>query len=299
MVRLRREIEGIRPDLSILPPVWAGSSKADDVLCPSWRPLLEATPGQQVLFCGAPDWSWIVERASQGAQVTCCDLDPASARRLALTLPAELAGRVQVLDKPYGEAVFTPSAFDLIVSTDQLHRYPQAQWLVRKMQREIKVDGLLLARLVVAGGAVVPGDLASAIEHAAEPASRTSRALDTGLLALETQTQISSLWLSDDGLEALERGALDRQVGGQLAPQLEAVSSHLTVERVWVGNPLRARLARFVRYGTRPISALSQRLARLVPAFANFDPDSSDDERVVIVQARRALSHGGSTVRFG
>ena len=302
MVRLRREIEGIHLDRSVPPPPWATSNLTDRLVCPTWPDAVRALDGSRLLFCGIPDEALALERAAAGHWVTICDLVAADVRRISVSLTPDVASRVQLVAKPYGSATFSPSSFDAIVLSDQLHAYDAPAWVLQKVKRELKVDGVLLARLHVAGEL---GDLPDgvAVPVGDPPAPWQTRAIArmTRLLAKLVRSPAAPLWLDPVGLDAVQRCALwsETSAAMSLCGQLDAIASRLHVEEIHIGSTLRAATVLWAAGAQPPAAALALRVAERLPALADETDRTRHGARAVWVRARRALMTGGKALTFG
>ncbi len=296
MVRLRRELDGIRLDRAVPPPPWALDPAASHAVTPSWATLVAELAHGRVLFCGRPDLDLALAAADAGAKVTVCDLNPGQARRFVARLTPAQAGAVQVVTKVYGSATFTPSAFDTVVLADHLHAYEAPEWVVHKLQRELKVDGVCLARLWVTGPL---GELPEDAPVGAAPAPWQAKAWQTLARPLRAMTSgpTAPLWWRGPALEARDRGV--RRLDASLPVQLQAIADKLHVEQVRVGSTVRAEATALGVGAHGPLSAASFRAAAAWSELADDEDRLRTAGRVVIVQARRALMVGGRALRFG
>src|SRR5688500_11541275 len=110
MVRLKREIEGVRPDRAVPSPPYALQPDVSACLLP-WldAQVLSREPGR-VLLAGVPRADLAVSLARAGHWVTLCDLDEEAVARLHARLEPKVAGRLTLVDRSYGEAAFAPSS---------------------------------------------------------------------------------------------------------------------------------------------------------------------------------------------
>lgn len=283
MVRLRREIEGIQPDLHASPPAWAEAPAVSAALTPAWDAETLAEDASRVLLAGALRLDLAVKLAHAGRFVTICDLLPDDVPLVHRRLEADVAGRVQLVGRPYGETSFAASSFDLAVFTDTLHLWAEPTWVAHKLARELKVEGRLRARLWGAGtlaGRWAPphGQDERGVPHGAgssawpapgEPRGgapmgslRGARRLPHPGLALAPSLATLAglpLWLArltwgPAGLEALERGALPRALlpARDATSQVEAIDAHLRVERLHSVASERAALAALAALARAP-----------------------------------------------
>jgi SAM-dependent methyltransferase len=235
-----------------------------------------------------------MDLARDGHWVTVSDLDAERIASLHAGLDAKVAGRLTLVDRPYGEASFAPSSFDLVLLADALHTYREPQWLVHKALRELKPDALLALRVLVQG----PLPQMPAGTRAAVPASGAQalaeRAGEQVLRHVESllRSPAGALLAGPVAREALDRGAhlhTDR-----FAPQaegvLQAVASVLRLEEVRVGHTLRLRLADAL-FGLRgPLCKPLLRALRAVPEEATDIDRLRTGPRVLGLIARRALT---------
>lgn len=307
MVRLRREIEGIHLDRAVPPPAWAVWRRASDDICPHWLEAIRAIDGERLLFCGIPNESIAIAEAQAGKWVTLSDLGPADVRRISTQLDPDVAGRVQLVAKSYGASSFSPSSFDAIIFSDQLHAYDAPEWVLQKVKRELKVDGVLLVRLHVRGAI---GDLGPDINAPVgeKPPAWAVTAVNgaTPWLGRFVHSSGAPLWLADRGLDAVERRALWQQESTEIVDeksllnvQLDAIRSRLHIEDVQIGSTLRAAALAWGAGAQMGPAALALKLARMFPVLADDEDRQRTDARAVIVQARRALISGGKALTFG
>jgi len=303
MVRLRRELEGIHLDRSVPPPPWA-ERRLSDVISPSWLDAVRAIDGERVLFCGIVHVPLALSLARDGKWVTLSDLSPGDVRRISAALDPDVAGRVQLVAKPYGSATFSPSSFDTIILSDQLHAYDAPEWVLQKVKRELKVDGVLLARLHVAGPLPTLPDAPAPLGAASPSWAAANLSRTTPWLNRLVHSSGAPVWLSEAGLDAVQRRALwqaddDTPNHRDLGVQLDAITSRLHLEGVHIGSTLRAAALTWGAGAHAGPSALAVRIARGLPEFADQDDRARIGARAVWIQARRALMSGGKALTFG
>jgi hypothetical protein len=304
MVRLRREIEGIRVDLSIPMPAYATDNTASTMVLPGFDRLLGAIDGARVLVAGAPRAQLAMALAEAGRQVTITDLGADRVRQLHKRLSPPVSSRVNLVEKPYAETSFSASSFDVAIYSDLLHRYPQAQWLIHKLQRELKVDGVLYARLFVRGDmARLPDFDQRVTAQVPTPSQQTAALAGHGLaIAIEATAtgRLAGLMLSAKGRDAVERGAHLPSVSfaGDALEQLDAVASRLRIEALHVGHGIRCRLANLLFGAHTPVRRAITRCAEGLPDTADAEDLSRPSARVVGVVARKALADLGKRRRL-
>lgn len=303
MVRLKREIEGVRQHHGVPPPSYALDPLASAELLPGldeWLRTREpAQPGQpthalRVLLAGVPRLDLAIDLARDGHWVTVSDLDSEQIAGLHAGLDAKVASRLTLVDRVYGEASFAPSSFDLILLADALHAYREPQWLVHKAQRELKPDALLAVRALVQGplptlpqGTRAPMPATGAQALAERVAERLLRRTG-GIL----RSPLGAVLAEPRAREALDRGA--HLQADRFAPPaeavLQAVAAVLKVEDVRVGHTLRLALADAL-FGVRhPWRQALLRALRAVPEEANDLDRLRTGPRVLGLVARRALT---------
>jgi len=299
MVRLRREIEGIVVDQSIPLPAYALGEIASSLVLPEFDRLLQGVEGARILVAGAPRTDLAIALADAGRQVTITDLETDTIRGLHGRLPPAVLGRINLVDKPYSETTFSASAFDAAIYHDLLHRHPQPEWLIHKVQRELKVDGMLYARLFVRGSLSSNERWQAHIEAVPTDAAQQTAALAGHGLAIAVEAaatgRLSHLALNADGRDAIDRGAhLPRQSFAGLGDeQLGAVASRLRIEKIHVGHGIRRRLASLL-YGARsPLQRALIGCCEGLPETADQEDLGRSDPRVVGVVARKALADLG------
>ncbi len=304
MVRLRREIEGIRVDLSIPMPAYALSDTASAMVLPGFDRLLHEVEGTRVLVAGAPRTELAIALAEAGRQVTITDLGSDRVKRLHANLSPTLSSRINLVEKPYAETSFSASSFDVAIYHDLLHRYPQAEWLIHKLQRELKVDGRLYARLYVRGDlAKLSRSDVQVMPHQAEPAQQAA-ALAAHGLAIAMEAAATGRWaavmLNAKGRDAVQRGAHlpSESFAGDAAEQLNAVASRLRIEGLEVGQSLRCRLASLLFGAHPPLQRAVERCARGLAETADEEDLDRKKPRVVGVVARKALADLGKRRRL-
>lgn len=304
MVRLRREIDGIVLDRSIPSPAYTHSELASALVLPGFDALLAAVEGPRILVAGAPRLALAMALAEAGHQVTLTDLGPNLLSQLHRRMSPAVSGRMNLVDKRYSDASFSASSFDCAIYSDLLHCYPRPEWLIHKLQRELKVDGQLFARLYVQGAVkgLAEGTAGASVASLSAPEQATVLAGHGLAMALEAVAtrRLAPMVLDAGGRDAIDRGAhLPREAfAGEASTQLEAVASRLRVEQIDIGHSIRCRLANLV-YGARlPWRRALQVCADGLPARAGHEDLSRRHPRVIGVVARKALADLGRRRRL-
>lgn len=236
MVRLRREIEGVRRNHAVPLPGYALDEEATGLVLPQLdRWLLSRTPGR-ILLAGAPRQALAEELARRGHWVTVSDLDEDAVRTWHASLAPQIAAQLTWMTKAYGDISFGPAVFDCIVLTDALAGYCDPQWVVAKAVRELKPDGELALR------AWIQGAIPSAWRDAPDPppASRWIGAL-LPRTAHILRSPFAAALVDATAQEAIDRGAhLD---AGRFAMEASALAAlcgpPLDAVVVWLGDSRR------------------------------------------------------------
>ena len=285
MVRLRREIEGIRVDLAVPVPAYAQHPEAAAAILPGLSPHIDGLSAGGVLLAGATTAALTNHLADAGHTVTVCDVAKHDVRALHGALSQQAGSRVTIVDKPYGDAGFGPSSFDAIIHLDNMHRFARPAWAVAKMYRELKFDALLIARMLVTGPA--PEGVDGAAGRVSDPyvaaTVRRLRRAYTGSGA--------AMVLDADGRDAIDRGAHlgEREFAGDWLQTMAAITEKLAPEQMLAGHSQRLRLVRMM-YGARaPVLEVLRRLAPRAPELADDADLASGRPRVVGVVARKLL----------
>ena len=290
MVRLKREIEGVRRHPGVPVPAYTLSEPGTVGVLPwldSW--LLQQEPGR-VLFAGAPRMDLARSLARAGNWVTVCDLAEGEATALQARLTPTEAGKLTLVERDYGEAAFGPSSFDLIVLSDVLHRYREPHWLINKAHRELKVDGRLALR------ALVQGEIPPLPERlpAVKPISgekQFARLFQT--ISARLSGRLGLALLGAHAREAIARGAHlhTARFAQSLTQVIGDVRALLAIEQVALGHTQRLRVAEWCWDARAPFDrTLPIWLGRL-PALATQDDGLRRDPRVVAVIARKKLGY--------
>lgn len=288
MVRLRREIEGVKPNRAIPLPAYARDDVAQDAVLPAFAAAVRALPAGRTLLAGCPRPDLAAELARAGHWVTLTDLDDPQLQALHAAWPPEVLGRTTLQARGYGDAAFSPSSFDHVVLADALHRYLEPAWLVRKATRELKPDGRLVLRALVCGPLA---DLATAAAPERVAWHRAAHAVIAGL-ERALRGPFAALVAGPHARDAVARGA-HLQAARFATPWADLhealTAAGLAVDEVLVGSTLRLQAADLLWDATpaarRTVAAL---LERWPPAADRHDA-ASTGARVVLVQARRAL----------
>lgn len=283
MVRLRREIEGVRRNSAVPEPSYALDRRGTTWALPQLDRLLSDCSDSRVLLAGSLRRDLAQALAGRGNWVTVADLDDDRMAQWHAQLPADIAGRLTLVARPYGEMAFAPASFDRIALFDTLTRYRQPQWVLHKAQRELKPEALLFVREVVAAPMAMPHQL---------PSTRT-RALAATLAVVErlAHSAAATLVFDERALEAIDRGAhLHHRPLPLDQPQLLAlIAEVLTVDRTIVGHPLRLQAAQLAFGARAQVAEFLSHIGRQLP---QADTSEVPGPRAVAVVARRALKGG-------
>lgn len=313
MVRLRREVEGVRRNHAVAAAPWAGDGLWSHAVLPAWTKAVgEATPkGQEwplrVGLAGALPVADVAAVLERGHLVTWVEPDAARRDALLSLLAPEQTGRLTIVAKDYGEAALAASAFDVVVLQDALPCYHEPRWVLHKLARELKPGCKALIRLTARPATALPVEAASiaALGHDAAPGA--GRAL---LHKLIGRHKFISKTLAADPLdrapatvrplaeaalwrfaarEAHQRGA--HRVGHPEAPALAdvwtATAEVLHPTHVWIGHPERLTAAD-LQWQAR--TALQTALRALLPYLPELGPLPSDQPCVVALQVERRLA---------
>ncbi len=240
MVRLRREIEGVRRNYAAPHPAYALDETASAAVLPvldEW--LLAQEPGR-VALAGSPRRDLAEALAKAGHWVTVSDLEDEALRQWHAELAPDVASHLTLLARPYGDVTFGPASFDRVALFDGLSAYQEPGWILHKASRELKPDGLLAVREPVRGN--LPVGWASLGRGYSPTRLRAVQKLLSA--APQLLSGRAGPWLlQPDALDAIERGAhLDPGRFALTATELqEAVAAVLTIEQTWIGHS--ARLA--------------------------------------------------------
>lgn len=293
MVRLRREIEGIRVDRAIPPPPWTGDERASSALTPSFDAEICAFDARRVLLAGAPRLDLAIRLAEAGRFVTLCDLPTGRVASAHARLEPAVAGRLQLVDKPYGQAAFAPSSYDLAVFCDSLDAYDEPEWVAHKLARELKVDAVLMARLWTRGPLPkLDGELEAEQASAADDASRSPLGV-AGAIAqrLAAHPPLPRWTLDALGADAVDRGAWSKslQPRHDATSQIGAIDSRLRVEAVRCYDAQRAALGAWAAHGRGWLREAALASLQRQERPASDALRSNDEARIVTLRARRAL----------
>ena len=296
MVRLRRELEGIHRDRAVPTPGYAADPTASALILPGLDRRARALVGDRVLVAGEPRVDLALELAETGHWVTVTDLDAERLADVHAQASPQAAGRLTLVDKAYGDAAFGPSSFDTVLLYDAIHAYDRPAWLVRKVERELKFDGYLIARLLVKG----PIDAERSGEQAntSSPNRALQRVARRCIERVEAgcASPLAPILLDGRGRDAVDRGAhLQRgRFSGSMDSLAEILDRQLVAEQWWIGHTLRLRACDLL-FGAR--LALRQTLLRALPVLPEC-ADTADialsDSRVVGLVARKALGGKGA-----
>ncbi|MBI5608814.1 MAG: methyltransferase domain-containing protein [Deltaproteobacteria bacterium] len=297
MVRLRREIEGVRRNHAVPPPPHAGHALATALILPPLDAWLLAQPPGRVLLAGSAPRHLAEQLAGAEHWVSVTDLDEVELRAWHAELRPEVAAHLTLLPRGYGDVAFGPASFDRIALFDTLASYRNPAWVLNKVARELKPDGLLALREVVSGA--LPSEWSTPPLVQAPPVAPRVGAerwlapvLQPALPALHSR---AAPWLVDGPTqEALDRGAHLHALRFALpATEVhEGVAAHLALEQVWLGSAERLMLCGLLA-GARPwLAKLLQRALQMVPAAVAGEAAGGDRPRCIGLVARRKLTGG-------
>lgn len=288
MVRLRREIDGVRRNHAAPKPAFAQELATSGQILPELdRWLIDQEPGR-VALAGSVRRDLAEALARAGHWVTVSDLDDEGLRQWHADLTPDVAGHLTLLARPYGDVSFGPASFDLVVLFDTLAGYREPAWILHKAGRELKPDGLLAVREPVRGP--LPQDWAGLGRGYAQTRLKLiQRGLD---LAPRVLTGPAGPWLlQDQALDAVERGAhlCGWEAALNAADLQAAIAGVLQIEQTWIGHSARLS-ACSLPWGAKPLlrRAALAALAR-TPTLADAQDAGLTAPRLVGVVARRSL----------
>ncbi len=296
MVRLRREIEGVRRNHAVPPPPYAGHAEASALILPALDAWLLAEPAGRVLLAGCAPRILAEKLAAAEHWVTVTDLDENELRLWHAQLRPEVAAHLTLLARGYGDVAFGPASFDRIALFDTLVTYRNPSWVLNKVARELKPDGVLALREVVQGPLPAEWTAQGLLRLAPTPRVDTARWLRPALqpTVRAIHGRAARLLVDLPTQEALERGAhLDALRFALDADEVQAgVAAHLSLEASWLGGAERLQACCLLA-GSRPWLAHGLRRAlRLLPALASGDAHTRESPRCVGLLARRKLTGG-------
>lgn len=293
MVRLRREIDGVRRNYAVPTPGYAQDPVASARVLPAldaW--LLQQEPGR-VLLAGALRRDLAQSLAAAGHWVTVADLTDDEMRDWHAQLRPEEAAHLTLMARSYGEIAFGPAVFDRIALFDALGGYREPAWVINKVARELKPDGYLVARALIHG----PIPAVWPMQLGLHPQKTTERVLHRALDRAESllQGRLASMLLGPAAHEAIDRGA--HLAAGRFAMDAEGlhhmVAASLQVEQAWVASPDRTRGCDLLWGAREPLRAGLLRAIAATSAQATML--AVDATTCAGLLARRALAGG---VRF-
>ncbi len=287
MVRLRREIDGVRPNRAIPVPAYAGDEQASRAILPSFDDLVRELPLGRVLLAGVPQVALALALARRGHWVTQSDLDDEQIAQLHKNLTPQEAGKITLVNREYGQAAFAASSFDAGVLFDAMHTYFEPQLLIGKIAREIKPDGVLLLRTLVQGPVPSSTPVRKNLQFLAEKATRPL----AHQLTQAAHNKMAALWTTAHAREAIDRGAhlQNPRFAPQMSTVLQQVAAFLQVENTVIGHTLRLQLADLLT-GARPnLRPVLRKAIEKVPEMATPSDAQCSDARVVGLVARRTL----------
>lgn len=307
MVRLRREVEGVRRNHAVTAAPWASDALWSHAVLPAWTDAVrDATPKAQtwplrVGLAGALPVAHVAAVLERGHLVTWVEPDGARRDALLAMLGPEQTGRLTIVAKDYGEAALAASAFDVVVLQDALPCYHEPKWVLHKLARELKPGGKALIRLTARPASLLPEEAAAiaALRLEAAPAavlaplqklvswSAAADPLQRAPWAVRPLAE-AALWRFA-AREAHQRGA--HRVGHPEAPALgdvwTATAEVLHPTHVWIGHPERLALAD-VQWQAR--AAVQSVLRAILPSVPELGRLPSDQPCVVALQAERRLA---------
>lgn len=299
MVRLRRELEGVRRNHAAAAPPWARDAFWSEAALPAWRQaIVAATPTAgswplRVCVAGALPGETIAALLTRGHLVTWVEPDTARRDALLAGLGADASGRLTVVAKDYGDAALAASSLDVVVLQDELGCYFEPRWVLHKVARELKPGGVALLRLACRGGIVAASDAGAPPElHAASGvATDPVRPLVRGLVRaswLHQPLVEQTLWRYA-AREARQRGA--HRADGVVLPQtsdvIAATADVLTVRELWLGSPDRLALADLQWAARSGVTRVAAGLVSRLPALGSTE---ATEPRLIAVRAERQLA---------
>jgi len=293
MVRLRREIEGVRPNRAIPMPSYSLDAAASGAVLPALDRWLQGCEPGRTLLAGGVRQELAIALAQAGHWVTVSDLDADQLDQLHARLTPSEAGRLTLVDRGYGDAAFAPSSFDLVVIFDAMHTYFEPAWLVNKAARELKPDGMLAARVLTRGSAAPLQPWSETVHPDSHVDRSAARAAQRGLAGVETllRSKAAPALCTPAATDAVERGAhfCAQRFATDLTQVLAWYNGALTLEKAFVGHSLRLQAADAL-FGLRHVAheALLAALQHLPPSATSQDLNRPD-ARVVGLVARKRL----------
>lgn len=292
MVRLRREIEGVRRNHAAPRPAYALDEQASSAAMPPLDQWLLAQEPGRVALAGSPRRELAESLARAGHWVTVTDLEDEALRQWHADLSPEVASHLTLLARPYGDVTFGPASFDRVAIFDALAAYQEPSWIIHKASRELKPDGMLAVREPVRGP--LPEGWASL--GRGYSATRL-RALQKVLAAApKLLSSPAGPWLLQaEALDALERGAHFAEGAFALpASDLqEAIAAVLTLEQTWIGHSARLS-ACSLPWGAKPaLRRAAVAMLRQMPVLADVLDAGLPAPRLVGLLARRSLRGPG------
>lgn len=152
MVRLKREIEGLKRDEKKALPAYLGDDVGRTVLDRHAEHRMMEIPFERGgrSLAVSPSESQVRLLLQNSSHVSVVENDPERLTRLMDSLKdVEDVRTLTFHSKPYSEISFERSSFDFIISLDDLNWYHSPGNAVRKYGRELKVSGLFLGRCVL------------------------------------------------------------------------------------------------------------------------------------------------------
>jgi len=144
-------VEGVRLNPAVPLPTYAACPEFAVAVLPDFERRVLAEEARRVLVCGAPRPDLIKRLAEAGRWVAVCDVDEVESARIDAAVGLQLRTQVNITARPYPDVSYQSSSFDAVVFLDALHRYTEPEWVLRKVQRECKVDGVVALRTPVRG----------------------------------------------------------------------------------------------------------------------------------------------------
>lgn len=292
MVRLRREIEGVRRNHAAPRPAYALDAQTSAAAMPPLDAWLLAQEPCRVALAGSVRRDLAEALAREGHWVTVADLEEDELRRWHAAVSPDVASHLTLLARPYGDVSFGPASFDRVVLFDALAAYQEPGWIIHKACRELKPDGLLAVREAVRGR--LPESWASLGRGYAPTRLKVLQAL----LASAPKVlagRAGSWMLEPAALDAIERGAhLDQSRFALDASGLqEAVAAALTIEQTWIGHSAHLSSCA-LPWGAKPaLRRMALGAMQQTPILADVLDAGLPLPRVVGLVARRSLRGPG------
>lgn len=292
MVRLRREIEGVRRNHAAPRPSYALDPETSAAALPPLDAWLLAQETCRLALAGSVRRDLAEALARAGHWVTVADLDDDELRRWHAELAPDVASHLTLLARPYGEITFGPASFDRVVLFDALAGYQEPGWIIHKASRELKPDGLLAIREPVRGA--LPVGWSNLGRGYAATRLRAVRALLD--FAPEVLAGRAGPWLLEPAaVDAVERRAhLDHsRFALEAADFQDAVAAALSIEQAWIGHSAHLAACALPWAAKAPLRQIALAAVRQTPVLADVLDAGLPLPRVVGLLARRGLRGPG------